>query len=232
MINSYFLTDIRNSILEKKIVSISGESGTGKTTFALQLASSILLKAKPYKYQCLWIQASEKFPKKRLTVMFQKKNNMLNYLLNNIFVIPDTVILTYSEQFNLLIHFEEKELPLDIKVIVIDNISHHLRYEISQKNDIGKISIIKNRFYDELLFPLIMYCQREKIALLMIHEVSADIESGTIKPFFTGLYDRINGIHISLLKQTFNEDLIMKFSYNKMCRYIKYKISNEGLVIP
>ncbi|MFX1356702.1 MAG: AAA family ATPase [Promethearchaeota archaeon] len=228
---SNFLDDIIGFILEKKIVSISGESGTGKTTLALQLVSSILLKTKPDQYQCLWFQASEKFPKKRLASMFKDKVNLLTYLVNNIFVIPDTVIKTYSEQFNLLNQFEEKDLPLDIKVIVIDNISHHLRYELSQKNDLGQISTIKNRFYDKLLFPLIMYCQREEIVLLLIHEVSTDIESGLIKPYYASLYNRINGAHMSLVKQIFNDELIMKFSSNKICKNIKYKINNEGLVI-
>ncbi|MFX0058441.1 MAG: hypothetical protein ACFE8J_09095 [Candidatus Heimdallarchaeota archaeon] len=223
---SSVITDIKKMILEKKIVSISGESGTGKTTLACQIATFLMLDTTPYHYQCLWVQASEYFPKKRLAIMFSKKDKEFQYITKNIFVIPGTTIQTYQEQYDILTKFEKKNLPPDIKIIVIDNISHHLRYEISQRKDISKISTIKNRFYDELLFPLIMYCQREEIILLLLHEVSADVESGTIKPFFANLYQRIDGVSISLSKHQINGGLTMKVTNTDK----RYKIVNEGLI--
>jgi len=232
MKDSSIIKNVQDLVLKKKIVSISGESGTGKTTLALQLATSLLLDNLPYHHQCLWVQASEQFPKKRLETMFHGKNDELQYLHSNIFLIPETIIKTYQEQFYLLIHFEQKNLPPDLKVMVIDNISHHLRFEIAQTNEINKISVIKNAFYDELLFPLIMYCQRENIVLLLLHEVSSDVESGTTKPFFSSLYNRITGGSIFLNRHLINRELIMKFSNSKVDKQMKYKISNEGLVIP
>jgi hypothetical protein len=200
MPNTSLITENQNLVLTNRIVSISGPSGTGKTTLALQLASSLIMNSTPYHHQCLWIKASEQFPKKRLETIFYQKKNMLRYLRRYIFVIPSTTIQTYREQLNLLNQFEQKYLPPEINVILIVNISHHLRYEISQQQDINIVSSIKNTFYDTILFPIIMYCQREKVVLLLLHEVSSDLESGRTKPFFSRLYDRIGEASISLYK--------------------------------
>ena len=229
---SSIIKEIRDFVLRDKIVSISGEAGTGKTTLALQLVTSLVLDEIPYHHQCLWIQASERFPKKRLETMLHGKREELLYLQSNIFLIPETIIKSYYEQFSQLNHFELKNLPPDIKVIVIDNISHHLRYEISQKEEIVLVNSIKNAFYDQLLFPLIMYCQRDNIVLLLLHEVSSDVKSGTTKPFFSSLYNRIKGASITLHRQLISRELIMKFSSNKVHNQMKYQIRDEGLVIP
>lgn len=58
---------------ERRIISISGESGTGKTTLALQLISSGLTQEESSEDKALWIQASELFPKKRLHSLYKKE---------------------------------------------------------------------------------------------------------------------------------------------------------------
>ena len=38
-------------------ISVSGESGTGKTTLALYLVGNILISEEKYRGSCIWIQA-------------------------------------------------------------------------------------------------------------------------------------------------------------------------------
>ncbi|GAH49495.1 unnamed protein product [marine sediment metagenome] len=70
------------------LISIAGKSGTGKTTLALQFISTLMTLEKPYRDQCVWIQASEQFPKKRLRTLFESYSDKVNYVLKNIFVAP------------------------------------------------------------------------------------------------------------------------------------------------
>ena len=78
------LEGIKEIFQDNTVISISGKSGTGKTSLALYLAGYYLASDIPHDGSCVWIQASELFPKKRLKTMFQ--NTSLNYLINNIFV--------------------------------------------------------------------------------------------------------------------------------------------------
>ena len=63
---TFDIVSLLNLLKERRIISISGESGTGKTTLALQLVASALTREGLTKNQAVWVQASEQFPKKRL----------------------------------------------------------------------------------------------------------------------------------------------------------------------
>ena len=71
-------------ILPYSVVSISGESGTGKTSFALYLVGNMVNSPSC----CIWIQASEPFPKTRLEAMFRNDQEKTNYLLKNTLIAP------------------------------------------------------------------------------------------------------------------------------------------------
>ena len=78
---------------KNSIISISGESGTGKTSLALYLVSHMLTKEKNPENSCFWIQASEQFPKNRLLSMYKDNNDLGNYLLNNIYLVSIATFL-------------------------------------------------------------------------------------------------------------------------------------------
>jgi len=156
---------------------------------------------KPYRDQCVWIQASEQFPKKRLRSLFKSYPDKVNYVLKNIFVAPGIKpFFNYQEQSAYFRRLKTTIFPNNVKVFVIDNISHHLRFFASSHSNFKKRGAILDEFFSVQLFPLIMRCLREKIILILIHEVSFDPSSGKTKPFFSKLYDRIDSINIYLSK--------------------------------
>ncbi|MHA1987214.1 MAG: hypothetical protein ACW98D_11285, partial [Promethearchaeota archaeon] len=70
------------------LISISGKGGTGKTSLSLFLIGKFLTSIQPYEGSCIWVQASEIFPKKRLHSLFEKDDEQLTYLTQNIYVTP------------------------------------------------------------------------------------------------------------------------------------------------
>jgi len=200
--NSNFISSIYYlSQRNRCVISISGKSGTGKTTLALQLVSTILTGEKIYENSCVWIQASESFPKKRLISLYKTSPGKINYLLKNIFVIPrNKPFSNYKEQSTFFNELGTLLLPSNVKFIVIDNNSHHLRFAVSLISDIKRKVILLDQFFSSQLFPLIMRCLRENIILILIHEVSFDPSSGKTQPFFNKLYSRIQTVSITLSK--------------------------------
>ncbi|NVM34417.1 MAG: hypothetical protein HWN81_02400 [Candidatus Lokiarchaeota archaeon] len=91
---SEFFEGMRKLFTYNNIFSVAGESGTGKTTLALYLVGNCLKEGE----QCIWIQASEHFPIKRLDHLFENHPKRLDSLKENIFVIPKNhVIANYQE---------------------------------------------------------------------------------------------------------------------------------------
>lgn len=198
--NSDFLSSIYSiSLKNKSIISISGKSGTGKTTLALQFVSYILINEAPYEGSCVWLQASELFPKKRLVSLYRTAPEKIDYLLKSIFVFPRRKPFSnYREQSTFFDDLGVILMPSDAKFMVIDNISHHLRLAASLNSDIKKRTILYDKFFNSQLFPLIMRCLRDNITLLLLHEVSLDPISGKTQPFFNKLYSRIQAVSITL----------------------------------
>ena len=231
--NSDFISSIYNlSQRNRLVISISGKSGTGKTILALQLISTILTGENPYENSCVWIQASESFPKKRLISLFKTSPGKLNYLLKNIFVIPrDKPFSNYKEQSTFFNELGTLLLPSNVKFIVIDNISHHLRLAASLNLDVKGRVILLNQFFSSQLFPLIMRCLRDNIILILIHEVSFDPSSGKTQPFFNKLYSRIQTVSITLSKNFRSNIKTMEIDCgdNSNGRRLNYEIRDSGI---
>jgi RecA/RadA recombinase len=213
----------------QNIMNISGEAGTGKTTLAVYLVGHYLTQKPPFHSQCMWIQASEFFPNRRLTQLFEKQKNKLRFLKTNIFITPlKHPFLSYQEQSQFLTTFHRRHLPPELKLIVIDNVSHHLRHTVSNYSHISDKVRLLNQFYEQQLLPLIMFSQQHKIILILIHEVSYDPTLDRVIPFFNKLYKRIECINLFLAKK--NEELqkILTLSYIDDCSKIPYIIRNDG----
>ena len=211
-------------ILLHSVVSISGKSGTGKTSFALYLVGSMVNSPSC----CIWIQASEPFPKIRLEAMFRDDQEKANYLLKNTLIAPPRPFQSYSDQKNFFLPFVDSFFPPDLKFIVIDNISHHLRYELSNQLEIKDKVNLMNLFYENIVYPLILKCQRERVILILIHEVSFDVNTQKTRPFFYKLYDRIKGLQIVLNKSLFSKERTMEINTGKKTVSFGFTMKEEG----
>lgn len=228
--NSAFISQIFDLSKKNSFISIAGKSGTGKTTLALQFVSTLITIEKPYRDQCVWIQASEEFPKKRLNTLFESQPDKINYALKNIFVAPGIKPFSnYQEQSIYFRRLKTTVFPNNAKFIVIDNVSHHLRFAASTYSDFKERGTILDEFFSVQLFPLIMRCLREKIVLILIHEVSFDPTSGKTKPFFSKLYDRIDSINVSLSIPMGSGLKQMEVSSKDTSKKFAYEIKDSGI---
>lgn len=217
----------------KKIVSIAGSSGTGKTTFALQLIGNLLTQYRHFNYSCIWIQASEIFPNRRFNKIFEFFPEKLCYLKEHIFITPKkSICKNYHTQRRTIENIVNRSmiLPPDLKFIVIDNISHHLRYQIFKVDDLYRKISILNDFFNSFLLPLILLCMKENIVLILIHEVSYDINLAKKVPFFYKLYERIDSIIIRLTQYFKTNDKKMDVVFNGNRWVFKYRLEDKGLV--
>ncbi|MBY9016596.1 MAG: hypothetical protein KGD68_12950 [Candidatus Lokiarchaeota archaeon] len=217
---------------ERRIISVSGESSTGKTTLALQLIASALSCEDVTDERCVWIQASEQFPKKRLETIFRSSPGKFDALVKKIFLYPvSSPFLSYEDQSAFLTTLGIVILPFSTKYLVIDNISHHLRLAASFCSNIRQKTALLDEYFSLQLFPLIMRCLREEIVLILIHEVSFDPALGKNQPFFNKLYSRINSINVSLSKSFNSKTKRMKLVSrdNSISSELKYEILERGI---
>ena len=233
-LNTPDISSLFNLLRERRIISISGESSTGKTTLALQLVASVLTCEENTDEHCVWIQASELFPKKRLHSFFKSSPGKFDALLKKIFLYPVTSpFLSYKDQSAFFTTLGNVILPFSTKYLVIDNISHHLRFAASCCSNFREKTALLDEFFSSQLFPLIMRCLREEILLILIHEVSFDPKIGKNRPFFNKLYSRINSIHVSLSKpfnfksKTNRMKLLSKDK--QIMSELKYEILERGI---
>ena len=225
---SVIISHVFNLAKKNGLISISGKSSTGKTTLALQFVSALMTLEKPYRNQCVWIQASEKFTKKRLSSLLKSCPDKLNYVLKNIFV--SDFFSNYQEQSAYFRKLKTTIFPNNVKFIVIDNISHHLRFAASHQSGFKERRVLLDEFFSVQLFPLIMRCLREKIILILIHEVSFDPSSGKTKPFYSKLYDRIDSLKVNLSKAIGSGLNQMEISSKGTTTKFAYEIRDSGIV--
>ena len=219
---------------ERRIISISGESGTGKTTLALQLIASALTRESNLDSQAVWIQASEQFPKKRLRAFFKNSNGKCDILLKKIFLYPvSTPFLSFEDQSAFLATLGSSILPFGTKYLVIDNISHHLRFAASCCSNAKQRMALLDGFFSSQLFPLIMRCLREEIVLILLHEVSFNPKIGKTQPFFNKLYSRINSVNVNLSKSFNSKIKRMELVYREeiISKAMKYHIKDRGITL-
>jgi hypothetical protein len=225
------LNSIEDVFRNNTVISISGEAGTGKTSISLFLVGKFLTAITPYEGSCIWVQASESFSKRRLESLFKDDEKRLTYLQKNIFVTPgDGSFSSFDTQLSSLQRLSDPAniLPPDLEFIVVDNISHHLRYKLSRITDVSLRSNILNTFYDSALTPLIFRCHREKINLLLLHEVSFNVSSQQTRPYFSKLYDRLRGVQIVLLKSPFSDKRTIEVKFGGKQFSLAFDLIEKG----
>jgi len=214
-------------VLQKiSIVNISGESGTGKTSFALYLVSQ-LLQNEEY---CIWINASEPFPKRRLETMYKNNQRQLKEKLSQFFIAPSKVFPTFDDQSTFLrnLHSNGFPFPPSTRFIIIDNISHHLRLRVSQLNEISARILLLDNFYSSELLPLILHCSREKIILILIHEVSYNVKLQRTLLFYHTLYERMKGLNIILKQFKPTKKRVMELAVGDQMKSFEFNIKDSG----
>ena len=87
-----------------------------------------------------------------------------------------------------------------------------------------------NKFYDTILAPLIFRCHRDKINLILIHEVSFDVNSQQTRPFFSKLYDRLGGVHITLTKSFNSNQRVLKLIVHDLEYSFKFHLATNGFI--
>ena len=229
-LESTFIEGIEKLCLSQNIISISGESGTGKTTLALNLVDHLIGEGD----SCIWVQAGEIFPKKRLYQILENCPERLELVNESIYVIPgDSVIHSYKDQAQIMekIVSPTADLPPNLSVIVIDNISHHLRFVIGQNNNISDVSRIMDEFYGTQIWPLILFCKRNNVILILIHEVTFVPSIAMTRPFFYKLYDRIKTIDIVLYNMINSTKKTLSILVASHEWKFTYNLDQTGIVI-
>jgi ABC-type dipeptide/oligopeptide/nickel transport system ATPase component len=219
-------------IAQKRVISIAGASSSGKTTLALSLVGNFLSKPQYQERHAIWIQASEIFPRNRFETMYALNPEILSSINERLNIIPYFKPCESYEEQNSLITKISKEhifLPPDLMFLVIDNISHHLRYKISQCSEVRETVMCLNHFFNAYLLPLILFCIHENIWLILIHEATFDVSQKKIRPFFYKTYERIDALHIFLHKNIKNNN--MKIKVDNTVFNSRYKLINSGILV-
>jgi len=225
---------ILKNILERySFVNMFGEAGTGKTTFALQLLGNVLTFPEISNRSAVWVQASDQFPTRRLKSLFSHNEFLLYSLLRHIFIIPKKPAIDCYQQNTLLANLFRlrKRIPPNTYALVIDNISHHLRYEIMNFSDINDTIAIMDDFFDSVVIPLIFFCEQSKITLILIHEVSYDPDQDKTVMFNEQLFKRITSLDIEMKKDLISKKYYVHFHTDSRCKSFEYKLQDKGIII-
>jgi hypothetical protein len=236
-INLHRVDGIREKIISELIsrfllINLYGKAGTGKTTYALQLLGDLLLNSNSKHNYAIWMQAYESFPKKRLKAMYGHRNTLFEYLQNHVLIIPKKPQKDYYALSKLLLNFSSQKVPIasQTKVIIIDNISHHLRYEISKYTDISLVTALLDDFFDSIIFPLLFFCGRNRIKLILTHEVSYNPTRQKTVMFNHHLFDNLKALNIELTKDIFTKKRYINFRFNNIEKKYDFKLDEKGLI--
>lgn len=231
--NAHNRVVLKNLLDRFSFINIFGEAGTGKTTFALQLVNSLLSYPELSDISSIWIQASESFPSKRLKTLHSNDQFLLHHLLHHIFIIPKKPTSDYYQLNSLLANLStfQRRIPPNTQALVIDNISHHLRYELTQFSEIVDKVAILDDFFDSVIVPLTFFCEESRITLILIHEVSYNPNKDETIMFNHQLFDRINSLDIELKKDLFTGKYYIHFHTEYSTKSFQYTLRQKGISI-
>jgi hypothetical protein len=79
--------------------------------------------------------------------------------------------------------------------------------------------------------PLMLFCRRLNISLLLIHEVTYDPKSSKLRPFFYKLYDRIKTIDIILSNSYYSPEKELIISLAEFKKKFTYTLEERGFIL-
>jgi len=88
-----------------------------------------------------------------------------------------------------------------------------------------------DEFYSTQIWPLILFCKRNNIILILIHEVTFVPGIAMTRPFFYKLYDRIKTIDIVLSNMINSTKKTLSLLVAKNEWKFTYNLDQTGIVI-
>ena len=167
-INKFF----KSTNNKKRITSIWGDFGVGKTTLSLQTANSYALNKK----KVLYIYTKPNLPFKKISAVFE--NNLEDVLECILFI----HVTNFDDIFNFIFNLEFVVLN-DLKtkngtfnLIIIDSITDLYRLELNREKK-GK-NVILNYSLNQMLANLVNLKQKYEVGVLVVNEISRRTQEG------------------------------------------------------
>jgi len=147
------------------IISVWGDLGVGKTTFALQTAFNSIKNGK----KILFFYTKPNFPTEKIINLSKYSKQLLNKIT---FITPinfnDLHKIVFNLEFLILKHLENKENQL--KLIIIDSITDLYRLELDREKKEKNYNL--NYHLNQILANLFYINKTYKIEILIINEIS------------------------------------------------------------
>ena len=147
------------------IISVWGDLGVGKTTFALQTAFNSIKNGK----KILFFYTKPNFPIEKIITLSKYSKQLLNKIT---FITPinfnDLHKIVFNLEFLILKHLENKENQL--KLIIIDSITDLYRLELDREKKEKNYNL--NYHLNQILANLFYINKTYKIEILIINEIS------------------------------------------------------------
>ncbi|MFX1237671.1 MAG: ATPase domain-containing protein [Promethearchaeota archaeon] len=157
------------SKVQEGIVSVYGDTGVGKTTFALQTLMNTRISGK----NVLFIYTKHKFPSSRLYDLAERNRNRLDELLEKTLIIntpnfKDLRKITFNLDF--LIADLLKEINFVPNVIIIDSITDLYKLDLNMESKEKNIAL--NYELNQILANLQYLKEIHNLEILLVNDIS------------------------------------------------------------
>lgn len=153
---------MKGGLKEHDIVHIYGPSGVGKTTLALQYASSVLRQG----FHVLFVDAERAFSLARFRQLVSADFDSLASMIS--IVSPRT----FPEQSNLISQLG-RLCPSDVHLLVFDTIASLYRLELGEFGE----NIRLNRLLSRQLGEIAAFAKTRELTVVLVNQVHGDVES-------------------------------------------------------
>lgn len=176
---------IGHGIYTNCITEIFGESSTGKSQLLMQLSLSVQLPIAKggLNGKAVYITTEGDLPTQRLEEMIVQKRLFTenNVSQKKIFTVSCNDLMTQEHILNVQLPILLERNKNDIKLIIIDSISHHLRVELESKSFRESQD---NRFYIEKMAEnLLQLANKYSLAIVVANQVGDKPLRENIEPF-------------------------------------------------
>ncbi|CCK72201.1 putative DNA-dependent ATPase RAD57 KNAG_0J01200 [Huiozyma naganishii CBS 8797] len=165
---------LNGGIYTQSITEIFGASSTGKSQLLMQMALSVQLPRQTNGLggKCVYITTEGDLPTKRLEEMIASRDEFTENCVSqkNIFTVSCNDLMNQEHILNVQLPVLLERNAGDIKLVIIDSISHHLRVELVNKS---YQEAQENKFYiDQLAESLLSIATKYDIAIVVANQVS------------------------------------------------------------